>query len=320
MTAVISPLSRILVTGGGGFIGRPLCARLALDGFDVRASVRQRPLLNVANVECVRVELTPETDWSRYLAGVDSIVHVAARAHMTRDRAEDPLAEFRRVNAASTLCLARQAAAAGVRRFVFLSSIGVNGAETGERPFSELDPAKPHSPYALSKHEAELGLRDIAENTGMAVVVIRPPLVYGPGAPGNFGALVRAVARKWPLPLGSIKNRRSFIGVDNLVDFICTCLQHPRAANETFLVSDGEDVSTPELIRRLAAAMHRPARLIPVPVVALRSVAGMFGRREAVQALCGSLQVNIGKARRTLGWVPALTLEEGLRRAVRGAQ
>ena len=318
MTSVIPQLSRVLVTGGGGFVGGQLCARLARDGFDVRASVRRRTLLDVANVECIRVELTPETDWSRYLAGVDAVVHVAARAHMTRDRPEDPLAEFRRVNTVSTLCLARQAAAAGVRRFVFLSSIGVNGSETEERPFSELDPARPHSPYALSKHEAELGLRDIAEITGMAVVVIRPPLVYGPGAPGNFGALMRAVARKWPMPLGAIKNRRSFIGVDNLVDFICTCLQHPRAANETFLVSDGEDVSTPELIRRLAASMCRPARLIPIPAVALRAAAEMLGKRETVRALCGSLQVDIGKARQTLGWAPTTTLDEGLRRAVRG--
>lgn len=319
MNSVVSQMKRVLVTGGGGFLGRPLCLRLAGGGFDVRASVRTRPLVNVANVESVRVELTPEADWSGHLLGVDAVVHAAARVHMMRDQAADPLAEFRRVNTASTLRLARQAAASGVRRFVFLSSVGVNGAATDERPFSELDAAKPHSPYAISKHEAELGLRDIAESTGMSVVVIRPPLAYGSHAPGNFGALVRAVARAWPLPLGSINNQRSFVGVDNLVDFICTCLQHPQAANETFLVSDGEDVSTPELIRRLAAAMQRPARLIPVPVVALRAVAGMLGRREAVQALCGSLQVDIGKARQMLGWVPTVTLEEGLRRAVQGA-
>ncbi len=320
MTSVDPQLKRVLVTGGGGFIGKPLCARLARDGFDVRASMRRQPSLNAANVECVRVELAPDTDWSTHLIGVDAVVHTAARAHMMRDRSKDPLAEFRRVNMASTLCLARQAAEAGVRRFVFISSIGVNGVETGERPFSEMDPANPHSPYALSKHEAELGLRDIAKITGMAVVVIRPPLVYGPGAPGNFGALVRAVSRKWPLPLGSIKNRRSLIGVDNLVDFICTCLQHPRAANETFLVSDGEDISTPELILRLAASMSQSAHLIHIPVVALRAAAEMIGRREAARALCGSLQADIGKARRMLGWVPVVTLEEGLHRAVRRVQ
>jgi nucleoside-diphosphate-sugar epimerase len=246
------------------------------------------------------------------LIGVDIVVHLAARVHVMRDSATDPLAEFRRVNVAGTERLALAAATAGVRRFVFLSSVKVNGEKGG---YNESDPPAPQDAYGISKHEAELGLRVIAAETGMEVVIIRPPLVYGPGVKANFHVLLWAVARGVPLPLGAIHNRRSLVALDNLVDIIVTCIDHPAAANQTFLVSDGEDLSTTELIRHLARAMGRPARLIPVPASVLMAGATLLGKREVAARLCGSLQVDITKARELLGWLPPITMDEGLRRA-----
>jgi nucleoside-diphosphate-sugar epimerase len=247
------------------------------------------------------------------------VIHLAARVHIMRDSADDPLTEFRRVNTEGTLHLARQATEAGVRRFIFLSTIGVNGDSTLRgKVFASTGTPTPHDPYSMSKYEAEIGLHSIARSTGMEVVIIRPPLVYGTNAPGNFGKLARLVAKSLPLPLGSINNLRSFVGIDNLVDFIVTCLEHPAAANETFLVSDGEDLSTPDLIRRMARAMNRPARLLPVPKSVLMAGATILGKRDMAQRLCGSLQVDISKARSLLGWVPPVSVDEGLRRAMGG--
>ncbi len=260
--------------------------------------------------------------WQQALAGVETIVHLAARVHVMRDAAADPLTEFRWVNVRGTLNLARQAAAAGVRRFVFLSSVKVNGEGTltpdsslGERGrvYKESDPPAPQDAYGISKHEAELGLREIAAETGMGVVIIRSPLVYGPEVKANFQALMRAVAQGIPLPLGAIHNRRSLVALDNLVDFIRICIEHPAAVNETFLVSDGEDLSTTELIRRLARAMGRPARLIPVPTTVLIAGATLLGKRKMVARLCGSLQVDISKARARLNWSPPVTVDDALR-------
>ena len=223
------------------------------------------------------------------------------------------------MNTEGTLHLARQAAEAGVRRFIFLSTIGVNGNSTLHgKVFMPTDTPSPHDPYSMSKYEAEVGLQSIARLTGMEVVIIRPPLVYGANAPGNFGRLTRLVAKGLPLPFGSINNLRSFVGIDNLVDFMVTCLEHPAAANETFMASDGEDLSTPDLIRRMARAMNRPARLLPVPVWALKAVALLLGKGGAVQRLCGNLQVDISKSRTLLGWNPPVSVDEGLRRAVGG--
>jgi nucleoside-diphosphate-sugar epimerase len=235
------------------------------------------------------------------------------------DHCYDPLMEFRRLNTDGTLNLARKAAAAGVHRFICLSSIKVNGEATHYgRPFTPDDLAAPQDPYGISKHEAEVGLREITRTTEMQVVIIRPTLVYGEGAKGNFKSLMKLVAKSLPLPLDSIKNRRSFVGIDNLVDFIITCLEHPAAANETFMVSDGEDLSTPDLIRRMARAMNRPARLLSVPVWALKAGASLLGKGDAVQRLCGNLQVDISKSRELLGWSPPISVDEGLRRAVGG--
>jgi nucleoside-diphosphate-sugar epimerase len=233
------------------------------------------------------------------------------------DTAADPVTAFRAVNVDGTLNLARQAAAAGVKRFVFISSVKVNGESTAlGRAFTEADLANPQDAYGQSKHEGEQGLRQLSVDTGMEVVVIRPPLVYRPGVKANFAALMRAVQRGWPLPLGAVHNQRSFVALSNLVDFIVTCITHPQAANQTFLVSDGQDLSTTELVRGMAQVAGVPARLLPVPVWALQAGASLLGKGDVVQRLCGNLQVDISKARNLLGWVPPVSAEEGLRRAM----
>ena len=305
---------RVLATGAQGFIGCGLISRLIEDGrFDVRGAVRREAPARPAGVEwAVTGDLTADTDWHRPLANVQAVVHLAARVHVMCDEVADPLREFRLVNVAGTLNLVRQAASAGVRRFVFLSSVKVNG-DVGA--YTEASPPAPADAYGMSKHEAELGLRQIAAEMGIEVAIIRPPLVYGPRVKANFHALMRGVARGIPLPLGAIHNRRSLIALDNLVDFILTCIEHPAAANETFLVSDGEDCSTTDLIRRLARAMGRPARLIPVPAAVLMTGATLLGKRDVAKPLLGSLQVDISKARQLLGWAPPISMDEGLRRA-----
>ena len=247
-------------------------------------------------------------------------MHLAARVHVMAERASNPLVEFRRVNVDGTLNLGRQAAAAGVRRFVFVSSVKVNGESTAaDHAFNAADIPAPQDPYAISKMEAEQGLRRIAAETGMEVVIVRPPLVYGPGVKANFAALMRAVQRGVPLPLASVThNRRSFVALDNLVDLLITCIDHPAAANQTFLVSDGEDLSTTDLLRRLGQAMNKPARLIPVQPSLLQLGANLLGKGDMAQRLLGNLQVDISHTRQTLGWTPPVSVDEGLRRAVAG--
>ena len=309
----------ILVTGATGFVGLAIVERFVLDQVAVRAVVRRAGFQIHTNAQSVQVSgLAPDTDWGSTLVGVDVVVHAAARAHIMRDTAIDPLGEFRRVNVQGTLTLARQAATARVRRFVFISSIGVNGAETFQRPFTAHDQAAPHSPYAASKYEAEVGLQELAAETGMEVVIIRPPLVYGPNAPGNFGLLMRWLQRGIPLPLGAIQNQRSLVALGNLVDLISTCLTHPAAANQTFLVSDGEDVSTTELLQRMGQALGRPALLLPVSASWLKLAATLVGKPDMAQRLCGSLQVDVFKTRQLLGWSPAFTLQQGLTKAAAG--
>jgi UDP-glucose 4-epimerase len=251
-------------------------------------------------------------------AGCQIVVHTAARVHVMGDSGPSALAEYRRVNVEGTLNLAREAARSGVRRFIFLSSIKVNGESTaaGAR-FRETDDANPQDPYSVSKWEAEAGLRELCARAGMEYVVVRPPLVYGPGVRANFLALATAVKRGIPLPLGAVQNRRSLIATDNLVSFLQQCLEHPAAANETFLVSDGQDLSTAELVRGMAAALHRPARLLPVPCGLLRVAGSLTGRQLQIQRLLENLQIDIGKARQQLSWSPPFTVQQGLQHALR---
>ena len=298
----------MLVTGASGFVGRAVCDQALKADVVVRRHMRSAVMPNIDG----------QTDWTHIVSGCSAVVHLAARVHVMGETTAESLAEFRRVNVQGTINLARQAATAGVRRFVFISSIGVNGAETFQQPFSARDNPSPHSPYAVSKYEAELGLQALATETGMDVVIIRPPLVYGPGAPGNFGFLERWLKRRVPLPLGAVHNRRSLVSLDNLVDLIMTCLTHPNAANQTFLVSDGEDVSTTELLYRMGRAIGCTPHLFPVPARMLRWAAAMVGKRDMGQRLCGSLQVDIEKTRRLLEWNPPFTLDEGLIKVAEG--
>jgi len=310
---------RVLVTGANGFVGRALCAEALVCGMAVRGAVRRPCELPGETGLQILKDFDDRDGWNQALSGVGVVIHTAARAHVMNESNADPLAEFRRVNVRGTLDLATQAASAGVRRFLFISSIGVNGAETSARPYSATDEPKQQSAYAVSKYEAELGLQALATQTGMEVVIVRPPLVYGLGAPGNFGSLLRWLKRGVPLPLGAVThNRRSFVALDNLVDLLVTCIDHPAAANQTFLVSDGEDLSTADLLRRLGQAMNKPARLFPVPPSLLQLGANILGKGDMAQRLLGNLQVDIGHTRNTLNWNPPISVDEGLRRAVAG--
>lgn len=309
-------MGSVLVTGASGFVGNSLCARLVSENRHFVRAARQR---RSDAIDAIVVgELGSDTDWRTALAGCDAVVHLAARVHVMRDMATDPLAEFRHVNVQGTLALAKQAAEAGVRRFVMVSSIKVNGEFTAlGRPFSVHDTPAPQDAYGISKHEAEQGLRALSAQTGMEVVIVRPPLVYGPGVKANFATMMRWLARGIPLPLGSItRNQRSLVGIDNLVDLLMVCLDHPAAAGQTFLVSDGEDLSTAELLSRLGGVMGHPARLVPVPESWLSLGARCVGRSGMYQRLCGSLQLDIAHTRTLLGWAPPVSVDEGLWRAV----
>ena len=307
-------MTRVLVTGATGFVGSALIKRLAsLDGFDAVAAVRHAGLTLPPGVE--QVHLQELSELSPKLADVDAIVHCAARVHVMSDGSVDPLAEFRRINTDATLQLAEAAAQAGVRRFLFLSSIKASGEETFAEPFTELTPSRSETPYGQTKLDAEIGLRRIANQTGLEVVIVRPPLVYAAHAGGNFARLLRWLHRGLPLPLALVNNRRSYIALDNLVDVCIRGVVHPKAANELFLVSDGEDLSTPELLRMIADGMDKPARMLPLPVPLIGLAARLLGRGDAVRQVCGSLVIDSSKVRQMLDWQPPLGTKAALKAA-----
>lgn len=307
---------RVLVTGGSGFVGSALIKGLLSAHREVLAVGRSEVDLPVERVLVSSFNELGALDHK--LSSVDVVVHCAARAHVMKDDTQDPLAEYRKVNVEGTLNLARHAAAAGVKRFVFVSSIKVNGEQTlPGSPFTEDVVPDPKDPYGVSKYEAEQKLEGLSSETGMEVVVVRPPLVYGPGVKGNFASIIRLIDKGMPLPLGAIDNKRSLVALDNLVDLIVTCIDHPAAAGQIFFVSDGQDLSTTELLRRIADAMGKPARLLPVPAGLLMLGASFLGKEAVARRLLSSLQVDISKARRLLGWQPPVSVEEGLARAVR---
>lgn len=298
-------MKTVLITGSSGFVGQHLTPELTQQGYSLHPITR-------ANFG----DITPASDWSQPLAhGIDTVIHLAARVHLMQDTANDPLAAYRAANTSSTLNLARQAAAAGVRRFIFLSSIKVNG-EGRDTPYTEQDTPNPSDPYAISKWEAEQGLLEIAAETGLEVVILRPPLIYGPGVKANFLRLMRWVERGIPLPFGSIHNQRSLLYIGNLVDAIRICIEHPAAANQTFLVCDNEPLSTAELIRKLAQASGQTAHLLKIPPRLLRSLLSLIGRGQEADRLLDSLILDNNKICRTLHWQPPFTADAGIARTV----
>lgn len=304
---------RILVSGASGFVGRAVCKEAKLRKLDVMAATRTDNQ-ELGDIETFVVgNIDASTAWTAALQGVDVIIHLAARAHVMKETSLDPLEEFRKVNVLGTENLARQAAECGVRRMVFVSSIGVNGMQSiAGTPFTEKDSPKPHNAYAQSKLEAEHILNKISEETGLEVVILRPPLVYGDAAKGNLAWLVRILQSGLPLPFGSIQNQRSLIFLGNLVDALLLCAQHPAAAGQLFLVRDGQDVSTPELIRAIASSLGISPRLFPFPSMILRAAATLAGRKAVLSKLSGTLQINDDKIRKVLAWTPPDTLQSGM--------
>ncbi len=304
---------KLLLTGATGFVGTHMLAALQAGGHDIVCLARQVP----ARIEGDNIAFMPYTDadgtadWGCVLPGCETVIHLAGRAHVMHEHAPDALAAFRKVNVEQTLALARQAIAHGVRRFIFISSIKVNGEQTQDQPFRSTDLPTPQDAYGVSKHEAEQSLLALAQGK-MEIVIVRPPLIYGPGVKANFLQLINTVQRGIPLPLGAIDNQRSLVYVGNLVDLLLTCLSHPQAANRIWLVSDNQDVSTPDLIRLLGEALQMPARLLNVRPAWLTALAKLAGKEAQAEKLLASLQVDISPALQTLGWRPPYSLQQGL--------
>jgi len=302
---------KILVTGFSGFVGASLIS--ALKTKDLVLLGRQKPVNS--SFPFYKFEFDEHAEAIDALLDIEVVIHSAARVHMMNEQSADPLADFRKINTIGTLNLARQAAAAGVRRFIYISSIKVNGEATLNNQYFRFDDSpNPEDPYGISKEEAEIGLKEIANETGMEVVVIRPPLVYGPGVKANFAAMLKLARKNLPLPLGAIHNKRSFVALDNLVDLIITCIDHPKAANQTFLVSDDSDVSTTELLKMMTRAAGKRPRLLPVPVSWLKLAGKITGKQAVIERLCGNLQLDISHTKDTLGWKPPISVEEGIAR------
>lgn len=306
----------VFLTGSTGFVGKAVEDELVMQQHKVVSLARHAPSNGFKDLVRFHIaDVANVSDWLSLLEGIDVVIHSAARVHVMNDATNDPLEEFRKVNARATLNLARQAASSGVKRFVFLSSIKVNGEVTESGSFFlPSDTSVPLDPYGLSKYEAEQGLLTIAKETGMEVVIIRPPLVYGPGVKANFASMLKWINKGVPLPFGTVHNQRSLVALDNLVSFIIHCIDHPKAANEVFLISDGEDVSTTELLRKVARAFGKGSILMPVPVLLMTLAAKLIGKGDVANRLFGSLQVDSSKARELLGWKPVITMDEQLKK------
>lgn len=305
---------KLLLTGGSGFLGSRVYEVAKTQGLELRNVVR-KPMLGDSAV--IVAEINSQTNWSGAFEGIDCVVHCAARVHQMNESAKDALEAYREVNTLGTLNLARQAAQAGVKRFIFISSIKVNGEFSPSGHSFQPDLVHvPDDPYGLSKYEAEVQLRELAKETGLEVVIIRPPLVYGPDVKANFLSMMHWVKKGVPLPLGAIHNSRSLVYIDNLVDLILTCCKHPKAAGETFLVSDDKDVSTTQLLKAVALSMNKRARLVPIPMSIIEFAAQVIGKPQISQRLCGSLEVDISHTRKILDWDPPVTFEQGIKRTV----
>lgn len=302
---------KVLVTGASGFVGRSLVKALKQQDMDVVGVGRQVTTSNADKFYSVP-DFSVKGVWQEPLVGCDVVIHLAARVHVMHEASGNPLSEFHKVNVEGTQYLAESAVQSGVKRFVYVSSIGVNGSKT-TFPLTDLEEPNPHNAYALSKFEAEMVLGQIAKKTGLEIVIIRPPLVYGVDAPGNFAQMIKVLAKRIPLPLAAVRNLRSLIYVENLVDALILCAMHPDAAGQTYLVSDGEDVSTPDLLRKLAEAMGQPAHLFSFPTALLKLAGRLIRKSDQVDRVLGSLQVDSSKIRRELGWQPPFTLDEGLK-------
>lgn len=307
---------KVLVTGGTGFIGQKLIKDLIDTNINVVAAVRSEKNSLPKRIQQVKINDVFELDKTQILHDVDVVIHCAGRAHVLHEYADDPLTKFRQVNTEGTLTLARQAVALRVKRFVFISTVGVLG-NSNTQPFTEVDKPNPQGAYAVSKYEAELGLLNLAENSNLEVVIIRPPLVYGANAPGNFSVLLNWVSKNIWLPFGRINNKRSFVYVDNLIDLILKCIKHPNAKNEIFLVSDNEDMSTTELLARVYNAFGKGAKLLSVNERFLVAIFMILRKKEWAVRLCGSLQIDTSKANKLLGWKPPISTDEGLRETTR---
>lgn len=305
----------LLITGANGFVGRALVAESIRRGLQVKGAMRASKQLARDFEVCTINSIDAETDWMPALKDVDVVIHLASRVHVMKESAADPLKEFCKVNFYGTENLARQAVRAGVKRLVYVSSIKVNGERTA-LPFTESDEPNPQDFYGVSKYEAERALHRVAAETGLEIVIVRPPLVYGQNVKGNFAQMLKVLAKGIPLPLASVNNLRSLVYVGNLVDALILCAMHPVAAGQTYLISDGEDISTPDLLRRLGLAIGRPARLLPCPAACLRLGGRLTGQSEQIERLLESLRIDSGKIRRDLNWAPPFSLQQGLRATV----
>lgn len=319
-TRRVRKVTLCLVSGATGFVGRHLVARLLEEGFAVRCAVRDSRAARALFGERVEIaevgNIDTHPEWNAALQGAEMVFHLAGRAHILKESSADPLAEFLRVNTEGTAHLARHAAAAGVRRFVFVSSIKVYGESSGVRPFRAQDPPAPGDAYGVSKQRAEEAVQRVAQESGMEAVIVRPPLVYGPGVGANFLRLMRLVDRGVPLPLGAVSNRRSLVSVWNLCDLLVRCARSAAAAQQTFVVSDGTDLSTPQLVQEIARALQRPARLLAVPPAVLKLAAQLTGNMAEYTRLCASLTLDVQDTMQILDWRPPLGIGESLSRTV----